>query len=70
MDFEDYALAGLGTAGGLALGGKVVGQNLGKKWGEDAYYKSKVSSLGTAAVEELWGWFTGLVMTLNVVIRR
>jgi hypothetical protein len=47
MDFEDYALAGLGTAGGLALGGKVVGQHLGNKWGEQGYYRSKASSLGT-----------------------
>ena len=46
MDFEDYALAGLGTAGGLALGGKVVGQSLGNRWGEDAYYRSKARSLG------------------------
>ncbi|UQS94896.1 hypothetical protein Pam2_16 [Pseudanabaena phage Pam2] len=46
MDFEDYALAGLGTAGGLALGGKVVGQSLGNKWGEEAYYRSKARSLG------------------------
>jgi len=45
MDFEDYGLAGLGTAGGLALGGKVVGQSLGNKWGEDAYYRSKARSL-------------------------
>jgi hypothetical protein len=47
MDFEDYALAGLGTAGGLALGGKVVGKHLGNNWGEGAYYRSKARSLGT-----------------------
>jgi hypothetical protein len=47
MDFEDYLLAGVGTAGGLALGSKVVGNKLGNKWGEQGYYESKARSLGT-----------------------
>lgn len=47
MDFEDYALAGLGTVGGLTLGGKLVGKHLGNNWGEQAYYRSKARSLGT-----------------------
>lgn len=46
MDFEDYALAGLGTAGGLALGAKDIGQRIGHKWGEQGYYRSKAASLG------------------------
>jgi hypothetical protein len=53
MDFEDYALAGLGTAGGLALGSKVVGQHLGNKWGEQGYYLSKAASLGNQSDAEI-----------------
>jgi hypothetical protein len=46
MDFEDYALGGVGAGAGLALGGGVIGKYIGDKWGEDAYYRSKARSLG------------------------
>jgi hypothetical protein len=46
MDFEDYALGGVGAGAGLALGGGVIGKYIGNKWGEDAYYRSKARSLG------------------------
>jgi hypothetical protein len=46
MDFEDYALGGVGAGAGLALGSGVIGKYIGNKWGEDAYYRSKARSLG------------------------